>query len=530
MGKDYIAPQDLSAEAGFTVMNPQESVNNLLSNSISAANNSRTNFQSGINQAIAAANSARIAEQNRQNALLLQQQRAAAQADRLKIADQIKRKSEYEDVGNTVKLYDDLVKSGMPASQAMQAIQARASVGQRIVGADSPVYGFYSGLVGDGQSTQPQPTGTELTPEDLAVTTQEPINNVDNGQPVQLGAAANVYMPEPQAPMQAPNPMFEAFTRAENAKKAEQQAKMYDTREKAVADQGRVGIVDVIDKVIPEFADKYGRNDEERAYLRSLKNDIDLTPEGQKLWSKGKESFNASEDNITDATKKTKQLIQVYKKMQARGLTISDSGTAMLRAIQGKALSNDSSSGTIYDEKIKAETLIPEDVELSRELYGVLSSLEPNFISINRALGNVGTQTENDFTRALKLVFSPGLTDPQSLIKNAEDGFGFLMAGNVKNGVKYGNERAASNAMIELNNKGLVLNAAGRAVKDMSGETFSSQPASTQAPTVQQPSIMQQPPAQSAAPKPRPASISTRTRATTAKDFKLLDDEFGVNW
>jgi hypothetical protein len=505
MGKDYIAPPDLSAEAGFTVMNPQESVNNFLSNSISAANNSRSNFQSGINQAIAAANSSRIAEQNRQNALVLQQQRAASQADRLKIADQIKRKSEYEDVGNTVKLYDDLIKSGMPAAQAMQAVEARATLGKSIVGEDSPVYDFYSRLTGGGQVAQPQPTGTELTPEDLAITTQEPINNVDSGQPAQLGAAANVYMPEPQAPMQAPSPLFEAFTRAENAKKAEQQAKMYDTREKAVADQGRAGIVDVIDKVIPEFADKYGRTDEERAYLKSISNDIDTTPEGQKLWSKGKDAFNASESNIDSATQNTKRLLDVYKKMKVRGLTISDSGSSMLKTILGKGVGSASSSGVNYDEKIKAEALIPEDVELSRELYAALSSLEPSFISINRQLGNVGTQTENDFSRAFKLIFAPGITNPDALIRNAEDGFGFLNAGVVKNGIKYGNERAASNAMIELNNRNLVLNAAGRAIP---GDPFRNQPVSTQAPTVQQPSIMQQPPAQSVAPKPRPANVA----------------------
>jgi hypothetical protein len=503
MGKDYIAPQDLSAEAGFTVMNPQESVNNFLSNSISQANNSRTSFQSGINQAIAAANSARIAEQNRQNALTLQTQRAAAQADRLKIADQIKRKSEYEDVGNTVKLYDDLIKSGMPAAQAMQAVQARASLGQNIVGKDSPVYDFYSNLVGKGQSAQPQPTGTELTPEDLAIATP-PINSADSGQPIQAGLAADTYMPEPQAPMQAPNPLLEAFTMAEKAKKAEQQAKRYDTREKAIADQGRVGIVDVIDKTIPEFADKYGRTDEERAYLKSISNDIDLTPEGQKLWSRGKDAFNASESNIDSATQNTKRLLDVYKKMQARGLTISSSGAALLQQLQNKALSSEDATGTAYGEKIKAEVLIPEDGELSRELYAALSSLEPSFISINRQLGNVGTQTENDFSRAFKLIFAPGLTNPDALIRNAEDGFGFLNAGVVKNGVKYGNERAASNAMIELNNRNLVLNAAGRAIP---GDPFRNQPISTQAPSVQQPSIVQQPAAQIAAPKPSSVNI-----------------------
>jgi hypothetical protein len=78
------------------------------------------------------------------------------------------------------------------------------------------------------------------------------------------------------------------------------------------------------------------------------------------------------------------------------------------------------------------------------------------------------------------------------------------MASNVKNGVKYGNERAASNAMIELNNRNLVLNAAGRAIP---GDPFRNQPISTQAPAVQQPSIVQQPVAQIAAPKPSSVNI-----------------------
>jgi|694.fasta_scaffold00993_53 hypothetical protein len=518
MGKDYIAPPDLSAEAGFTVMNPQESVNNFLSNSISAANNSRTNFQSGINQAIAAANSARIAEQNRQNALTLQTQRAAAQADRLKIADQIKRKFEYEDINNFVNFKQDLLKSGMSPEQAEASTKALANTRLMYLDEGSPAYNLYSKYV--GQTSQPQqPSNTELTPEDLAITGGA---TVDNTQPMQAGAVAQEYVPEPQAPsVDFLAQDREAQKIAQGALQAEQRAKIYDTDAKAVEAQGRLGIQEVKDKKIDEFADMYARNDVERSFIRSIKNDISLTAEGQKNWEKGRDSFNASEDNITDATQKTKQLIDVYKKMQARGLTISDSGTSMLRAVQGKALSNDSSSGTIYDEKIKAETLIPEDVELSRELYGVLSSLEPNFISINRALGNVGTQTENDFTRALKLVFSPGLTDPQSLIKNAEDGFGFLMASNVKNGVKYGNERAASNAMIELNNRNLVLNAAGRAIP---GDPFRNQPISTQAPAVQQPSIVQQPVAQIAAPKPSSVSTSRGYKTYNVKPSSFEDE------
>jgi hypothetical protein len=501
MGKDYIAPPDLSAEAGFTVMNPQESVNNYLSNSISAANNSRSNFQSGINQAIAAANSSRIAEQNRQNALVLQQQRAASQAERLKLAEDLKFQGQFKSLDNFTKLLSD--SKDLPADVQQSLLQNYGKWAAKL----NPDFN----LVGDTTSpTQPvQPTGTELTPEDLAITTQEPINNGDSGQPAQLGAAANVYMPEPQAPMQQGNSIMDSLYNAaverDKVRKLEQQAKEYDTREKAIADQGRAGIVDVIDKVIPEFADKYGRTDEERAYLKSISNDIDTTPEGQKLWSKGKDAFNASESNIDSATQNTKRLLDVYKKMKVRGLTISDSGSSMLKTILGKGVGSASSSGVNYDEKIKAEALIPEDVELSRELYAALSSLEPSFISINRQLGNVGTQTENDFSRAFKLIFAPGITNPDALIRNAEDGFGFLNAGVVKNGIKYGNERAASNAMIELNNRNLVLNAAGRAIP---GDPFRNQPVSTQAPTVQQPSIMQQPLAQSAAPKPRPANVA----------------------
>lgn len=488
MGKDYIAPPDLSAEAGFTVMNPQESVNNFLSNSISAANNSRTNFQSGINQAIAAANSARIAEQNRQNALTLQTQRAAAQAERLRIADDLKFQSQFKSLDNFTKILSDTKDLPPEARRAVLEFYDKGATR----------YNKDFNILGDTTSPtqpQPQPTGTELTPEDLAIATP-PINSTDSGQPIQAGLAADTYIPEPQAPTQQGNSLIDSLVKANELSYAAKQA---DDRAKIYEGQGVANIVDTKTRVIPEFADKYGRTDEERAYLKSINNQISTTAKGQELWNKGKDAFDANAANLDLARTNTKRLIDVYKKMQARGLTISDSGTSMLRAVQSKGLGSDSSSGVIYDEKIKAETLIPEDVELSRELYGALSSLEPSFISINRQLGNVGTQTENDFTRAFKLIFAPGLTDPDSLIRNAEDGFGFLNAGIVTSGIKYGNEQAAREAMFELNKKNLVLNAAGRAIP---GDPFRNQPISTQAPAVQQPSIVQQPVAQIAAPKP----------------------------
>lgn len=509
MGKDYIAPQDLSAEAGFTVMNPQESVNNLLSNSISAANNSRTNFQSGINQAIAAANSARIAEQNRQNALVLQQQRAAAQADRLKIADQIKRKSEYEDVGNTVKLYDDLVKSGMPAAQAMQAVEARATLGKSIVGEDSPVYDFYSKLTSGGQLTQPQPTGTELTPEDLAVTTQEPINNVDNGQPAQLGAAANVYMPEPQAPMQAPNPMFEAFTRAENAKKAEQRSKIYDSADKQASNIGLEALLETKQKIIPEFAETYGRTDEERAYIRKIGDSIDQSDTGRKEWSKAKEKYVSSSTAMQSAVDETDNFIKLLKELEAKNGGLSDTGRKLLNSMVTKVGSDSgSASGESLFNSLKAEGLINiKDEALAAKLFSSLSSLESKFTSINKnALGNVGTQTENDFVRGMKLVLADGLTDPKYLASHAEKGYAYMNTELLRQDLRYGIS-GASDYIKNLDAKGYLLSSRGVPYKPES-DTLAP------APTVQQP----------AAPKPSSVNTSRGYKTYNVKPSSFEDE------
>ena len=485
MGKDYIAPQDLSAEAGFTVMNPQESVNNFLNNSISAANNSRTNFQSGINQAIAAANSSRIAEQNRQNALVLQQKRAAAQAERLKLVEDLKFQGQFKSLDNFTSVLNNI--KDLPPEAQRSILETYGKGAGKFNKDFNPL--------GDTMSpTQPvQPTGTELTPEDLAITPQQPINGVanDQTQPIQAGLIADTSMSEPQAPMQQGGSIIDSLVNAGKlsyeAKQAEQRSKIYDSADKQASNIGLEALVETKQKTIPEFAETYGRTDEERAYIRKIGDSIDQSDTGRKEWSKAKEKYVSSSTAMQSAVDETDNFVKLLKELEAKNGGLSDTGRKLLNSMVTKVGSDSgSASGESLFNSLKAEGLINiKDEALAAKLFSSLSSLESKFTSINKnALGNVGTQTENDFVRGMKLVLADGLTNPKYLASHAEKGYAYMNTELLRQDLRYGIS-GASDYIKNLDAKGYLLSSRGVPYKPESDTLAPS-------PTVQQPAAVKQ--------------------------------------
>jgi hypothetical protein len=109
----------------------------------------------------------------------------------------------------------------------------------------------------------------------------------------------------------------------------------------------------------------------------------------------------------------------------------------------------------------------------------------------------------------MKLVLADGLTDPRDLAAHAEKGYAYMNTELLRQDLRYGIS-GASDYIKNLDTKGYLLNSRGVPYKPDS-DTLS-------------PSIVQQPIAQTSAPKPR-STVSTNNGILTIKPKNLSLEE-----
>lgn len=455
---------NLDQQASFQVRDPNQAAASLLGNQVSLTNNKRSNFQSGVNNAIA------------QAAGNLRNQRAQEGAMQRELA----REQAAEDLTRQraqMTLQNDLTLQQFKQRDEASNIASFLDIGGKL--SESVTAGNLTPQMATQMQNQELVRRLQLNPENQQFRNMARMTFGEAGAPLeeeQLDAliAGDTALIE--------SSQTEAIQSQLNLKRQKAVAEAVDAQNKAgsstVALKQQQQILGAPDR-IEEFSQQLATDSVEAEVFSSIAEDVKLatsTDTGAKEYAKDQVEYlkpGGKELLLTTITV-GEDMQKTLKEIKKAGGTIRGFSTGFMQAMTSKMLGGDGEGaialvnkqleegfvedqGTLSDERAK---------ELSTKLFADYKKLLGPYTSINRnVFNNVGTQTEGDFDRGIGFFFPLG-GSADAALDNLENAIGVFEGITIKSDLYYGREQPAAKLFADFKSKGYTFDERGTVIKE----------------------------------------------------------------